>query len=81
MPAATLERNVRLTVAAVWLSKHWAACSNNKDVFLTILMWCACDGNIQFVHNLQFLNTTYNIILMLCDMLNIIYILCFTTCC
>ena len=30
-----------------------AACTNNKDVFLTILRWHMRAGHIQYLHNLQ----------------------------
>lgn len=30
-----------------------AACTNNKDVFLTILRWHVRAGHIQYLHNLQ----------------------------
>ena len=34
-------------------------------------MWYACDGDMQFVHNLQVCNSTCIYYLMLCHMLNI----------
>ena len=33
--------------------KKLAGCTNNKDVFLTILKWHVRDGHIQYLRNLQ----------------------------
>ena len=33
--------------------KKLAGCTNNKDVFLTILRWHVRDGHIQYLRNLQ----------------------------